>query len=547
VLMRSCLPISPPRPAWTYRLLAVLLVTGCAALRLVYLAQNCPLDLAPDEAHYWDWSRHLDWSYYSKGPLVAWLIRLSCSLLGPWSVSLTGTEMLAVRFPAVLCGSLLILSLYVLTVQVYGSDRLALGVLGLCLSFPAIAAGSSLMTIDSPYTCCWGWALVLGHRAIFRGSSWAWPAAGLVAALGILAKFNMLLWVPSVGLFLLTSREHRPLLFRRGFWVMALLASLGCLPILVWNLQNDWVTFQHLDALAHGMRQESSVRWLGPLVYVGEQFALLLGFWFVAWAGAMVAHRPWVEDDAGKRYLWWMSLPMFTVFLVFSVKTGGGELNWPLAAYLSGLVLAAGWLVGQLQSPRRWYRWVMAAGMGMATALGLLLLVFVHRSDWLWPVIEPLAGPPIAGRPYPLRVFDPTCRLRGWRTLAAEIDRLRAELRANEGQEPVLVATGWFLPGELGFYCTGHPTVYAIGVIQGDRHSQYDLWLPNPIHDPEAFKGRTFIIVGGLSDEVMEGFGWMSRPRKVEHRQDGRPLAGWIVTVGRDFRFFRIPHQNRAF
>src|SRR5437660_8913207 len=121
---------------WPYRLTAALLIVAAAVLRLLYLAFDCPLDLAPDEAHYWDWSRHLDWSYYSKGPLVAWLIRLSCSLFGPWSVELTGSEMLAVRLPAVLCGSLLLLSLYALTVQVFGSDRLALGVLALGLTFP---------------------------------------------------------------------------------------------------------------------------------------------------------------------------------------------------------------------------------------------------------------------------------------------------------------------------------------------------------------------------------------------------------------------------
>src|SRR5438552_6577273 len=111
--------------AWPWRLLAGLLVLAAAALRLTYLASDCPLDLAPDEAHSWDWSRHLDWSYYSKGPLVAWIIRASCEIFGNWSVSLIGSEMLAVRLPAVLCGTLLLLSLYILTVQVFASERLA--------------------------------------------------------------------------------------------------------------------------------------------------------------------------------------------------------------------------------------------------------------------------------------------------------------------------------------------------------------------------------------------------------------------------------------
>jgi len=40
----------------------------------IYYIQNGPLDLSPDEAHYWEWSRRLDLSYYSKGPMIAYLI-----------------------------------------------------------------------------------------------------------------------------------------------------------------------------------------------------------------------------------------------------------------------------------------------------------------------------------------------------------------------------------------------------------------------------------------------------------------------------------------
>src|SRR5437870_1267637 len=123
--------LTNPRPAmaaekWGCRGLAALAVLLAAALHLFCLARDCPLDLAPDEAHYWDWSRHLDWSYYSKGPLVAWLIRLACELFGGWSEALVGNQMLAVRLPALLCGVLLLLSLYVLTVQSFGSERQAL-------------------------------------------------------------------------------------------------------------------------------------------------------------------------------------------------------------------------------------------------------------------------------------------------------------------------------------------------------------------------------------------------------------------------------------
>src|SRR6266576_1162376 len=99
---------------WLIRSLALALIIAAAVLRIVYFGWLSPLDLSPDEAHYWDWSRHLDWSYYSKGPLVAYLIRAGCELAGGWSQRHTGNLMLAVRLPAVLCGSLLLVSVYVL-------------------------------------------------------------------------------------------------------------------------------------------------------------------------------------------------------------------------------------------------------------------------------------------------------------------------------------------------------------------------------------------------------------------------------------------------
>ena len=174
-----------------WRFLAGMLILAITVLRLAYLFFWCPLDLVPDEAHYWDWSRHLDWSYYSKGPLIAWLIRASCEFFGPLSQSITGSEMAAVRIPAVLCGSLMLGGLYLLTVQILHDERLGfLVVVGMMMQ-PVIALGSLLMTIDAPFTCCWTWALVTGHRAVMTDSRWNWILTGLLVGIGVLAKYTM--------------------------------------------------------------------------------------------------------------------------------------------------------------------------------------------------------------------------------------------------------------------------------------------------------------------------------------------------------------------
>jgi hypothetical protein len=522
-------------------ILATLLILGAACFRVVYLAGGGPLDLSPDEAHYWDWSRHLDWSYYSKGPLVAWLIRASCELTGAWAEQHTGSLTFSVRLPAVVCGAGLLASLYVLTVQVLGRPRLALGLVAGALTLPLVTAGSTLMTIDAPYTCLWGWALVFGYRAVTRGG-WAWEAAGLCVGLGILAKYTMVLFLPSLGLFLLMDRARRRLLFSSGFWSMTAVALVCCVPVLVWNSQHGWVTFRHVMRLAGLVPPDQQLRpggfhWLGPVFYLVGQAAMTLGFWFAAWVLGMVVFSPLRVRDTGVRYLWWLSAPMFLLFLAFSVRTRGGEMNWPVTAYLSGGVLAATWVALCLVSPRRWLRRLTSWALAGTCTLGLALTVAAHHSNFAHPLLESVSGPATVVQPHPLRRFDPTCRLRGWRTtLAARIDELRRQLTA-QGEDPVIVAGNWSLPGELGVYCAGHPDVYCMGLLQGDRHSQYDYW-GGPTQEPEKFRGRTFIVVGGAGVLLRVSFDRVEPPLWVEHEEDGRPVAGWYVHVCHGFRGF---------
>ncbi len=526
---------------WFWRGIAAILICGAAGLHLTFLARNCPLDLAPDEAHYWQWSQNLDASYYSKGPLVAYLIRASCEVAGDWSTSVCGHEGLAVRLPAVICGSLMLAGLYVLTVQCFGAERLAAVVVAGALTIPTLTVSHTIMTIDAPYTCCWAWALVLGHRVVFRNSAWAWPLLGLMIGLGILAKYTMVLWIPCAVLFLLVSKEHRQLLRRPGFWIACTIAGMCCLPILWWNWNNGWVTFRHVGGQA-GVDKPVLI-WAGPLRYVGGQIGVLFGVWFVVWALAMWRHRPGRECDPNRRYLWFLSVPQFVFFGLFSLKTDV-LLNWPVTAYLSGLVLASAWYVERLrelrESKRRW----LMAGAGMTAAAGLLAAILMHDTSSVRPLLAKMAGQPKFANDIPIRRFDPTCRMRGWRYLGTQIDLIRAEFK---GEAPILAASRWTTASELAFYCDGHPMVYSLGSALWDRQSQFDLWRPNPIRDPNEFLGRTFIFVdvGIVPPEIEGAFEKVETTRRIWYSEDGTPVAFWDVSICRGFRgFSKLPCQH---
>jgi hypothetical protein len=70
--------------------------------------------------------------------------------------------------------------------------------------------------------------------------------------------------------------------------------------------------------------------------------------------------------------------------------------------------------------------------------------------------------------------LDPTCRLRGWRQLAAQVDRKRA-LLPDPDQALLISATGRAAASELAFYMRSHPRTYVYNPT-GIAASQYDIW-----------------------------------------------------------------------
>jgi len=85
---------------------------GITIFRLWYIWQG-PFDLSPDEAHYWEWSRRLDLSYYSKGPMVAYIIA--------FFTKVGGNNEFSVRIGAVIIAAVVSILLYIMARDIFNS------------------------------------------------------------------------------------------------------------------------------------------------------------------------------------------------------------------------------------------------------------------------------------------------------------------------------------------------------------------------------------------------------------------------------------------
>lgn len=175
----------------------ILILLAIAACRAWYIT-HCPFDLSSDEAQYWEWSRRLDLSYYSKGPLVAYIIAASTHLFG--------NTVFGVRFPAVVLSALTSLVLFALATEMAescdpplaGRARVAGWSAALFVQvIPLFAVFGFAMTTDPPLILCWSvalwlfWRMARAWNATGRVSLEAAAALGAAIGLGLLAKYTM--------------------------------------------------------------------------------------------------------------------------------------------------------------------------------------------------------------------------------------------------------------------------------------------------------------------------------------------------------------------
>jgi 4-amino-4-deoxy-L-arabinose transferase-like glycosyltransferase len=473
--------------------------------RLWYLQQGY-LELSPDEAHYWEWSRRLDWSYYSKGPLVAYLIGLSTALGG-------STE-LFVRLPAVLLSAGTTVCVFGLLKALFYDVRLAL-VTAMCLhAVPLFAAGALLMTIDAPLVFFWSLMLWLVYRAVAEARPVYWYAAGIALAGGLLSKYAMGYVVISLWLFLATSPRYWRWLRHKEPYLMLAIGLVGFSPVIIWNLHHDAVSLKHVlgQAEVHqGVPLYLSLGTFGE--FLGSQAValspLLFGWMLIAMGMSLRAGLR--QRDDRWLFLFWGWAPTFTLMLLLSLRQKV-QANWAAPAYITALMATTAYVACQWGAGRRGLlRRLRAVAAAMAVLLALGMTVGLHD-----PTMFIRLGFPASA--------DPLVRLKGWRALARAVETLAGQML----EAPFLLSDRYQISSELAFYATGQPQTYNVNL--GRRLNQYDLWDGLP-----ALAGHAAIYVQPENPELPQAL------RAAFHTCEAGKLV-IIAELGHELkRFYLFP------
>lgn len=444
--------------------------------RYYYIATG-PLDLSPDEAHYWEWSRRLDLSYYSKGPLIAYIIAASTRLMGD--------TVFAVRFFAPIFLALTSIFIYKLAKELFpddGDDNKSACAAGLLLQItPLFAAYGILMTIDSPFIFLWTLSLYLFWKATDRNASKKvsfkpvrstqyssltyWLFLGLSVGFGLLTKYTMAFFYICALLFLIFSKEQRWRLKRKELYFAFVLSLLVFGPVIIWNTAHDWVTVKHTAGQAH-VAEGLKISFKHFFDFFGSQIGVItpLLFFMVIYGAVksrVTSYKLQVtsEDKSSSfvtrhssLFLFWFWAPIIIFFTLKSFQ-GKVQANWIMPAYITAFIASADFFLRKD---------MMKKGTRILLIISLIM-AFLAASVSHYPEFLNL----------PVKM-DPTSRLKGWKELGIKTKEVYNSMVSSGSKKVFIFSDKYQVSSELAFYMPDKPVTYCVNL--GSRMNQYDIW-----------------------------------------------------------------------
>jgi 4-amino-4-deoxy-L-arabinose transferase-like glycosyltransferase len=392
--------------------------------RLFILFQS-PIPLQVDEAQYLDWSRSLAAGYYSKPPLIAWIIagnNVICSGLGISQIE--GCARLGQPF-AILAASLSI------TATTWLVSKSILATAWTCFiasTLPFFGFYSLFATTDAWLLMFWSIALYLFVLAL-QESKWQiiyWALGGAAVGFGLLTKYSMAALLLSGLTWMIINRRIVSL----GPWLATSISILMFSPNILWNISNGFPTWNHHAEIAQISADSQtpsslSVHFSSVFEFIASQ-VVVAGPHLVFFMGVQVLNYrnyllPIYGDFPEKRKLI-LSLLFLATWIIIGLAviqafSSRAFANWAAPAYLSACTCLAVWLSDQSLKSRM--QRVLRKCLVLATLSGLTLsLTLIHL-----PGVAYYSGG-ILG--YKIRAVE---KLRGWKDLALWI---REETAVND-------------------------------------------------------------------------------------------------------------------
>ncbi|MDQ3551063.1 MAG: glycosyltransferase family 39 protein, partial [Bacteroidota bacterium] len=217
----------------------ILLVFIITKFILQYVLIHPVYELHRDEYLHLDQAKHLAWGYLSVPPLTSW---------NSYIILLLGNSEFWIKFFPALYGALTIVMVWVIIKELKG-NLFALVLGATCILLSVLLRINLLYQPNSLDILLWVTFYYLFLKYIHSGKpKWIYILA-VVTAVGFLNKYNIAFLILGFLPAVLLTR-HRVILLNKHLYFAVFLGLVIISPNLVWQYQNNFPVFTHLNQLA---------------------------------------------------------------------------------------------------------------------------------------------------------------------------------------------------------------------------------------------------------------------------------------------------------
>lgn len=501
-----------------YRLLILLLVSTT-----VRLVAGSIVELGNDEVYYINYALYPDLSHFDHPPMVGWFIQL-------FTLNLTFDSEGWIRLAAIVSGTLSTIIIYLIGVTL--SDKQTGWYAALLYNFSIygfVITGIFIMP-DSPQMFFWLLSILFlllamtpnvsanqvtsqstianstpsigvtsGSNITESGRAIYFLIAGMALGLALLSKYTSIFIIAGTFIYFLRHKEW----FGKWYSYGAVLIAFLCfIPVLIWNLDNDFISFtfhsDRVEVTQRLFRIDSFATELGGQILYNNPFN------FAITLAALLAffRKKLIPADDRVRLLIYIALPVIFIFLVISLFRSTLP-HWSGPAYITLIPLAALWLRQLTQGGLK--QQVLPKALKWSLGFIAILLFAALFQIFLGVFLNKGINPDTGKR---LGIKDITLDMYGWRQFGDKFSELHtADLKSGRmDSSAVIISHRWFPAANIDYYVakdldmdvltmapierthkyawiTGYRGGYKLGMDAYFISSSYDFQNPHHLYD----------------------------------------------------------------
>ena len=423
----------------------------------IYISKN--LGLGDDEAHYWQYSRHIELSYYDHPPVIAYLIKTTTLIFG--------NTPLSVRIGGIFCSVLFSIILFLFIKNMYDLKTGFFNVILFSL-IPVFFIGSIITIPDAPLSVFWLIYIFLIYKIINSENEKfiikTFYVSGVILGLALSSKYNAILLPFCTFLLLIFIKSKRKWLFKKYFYISLIIAFIIFSPVFIWNLDYNFIPFNY--QLTHGFGHYTNFKFPIPdfsifTKNIIAQSAYISPLLFVLLFITLFLIKYKNIDDK-TLFLLTFSIPVIFIFDFIGLFK---EIlpHWPVMGYIPLIILTNNYLLNNKNK--------FLIYLSYLISIILTLTIILHS---LYSII-----------PYG-KYFNPqldiTNELYGWKEAGEKIQEF-----LDKNNDYFILTHKHYIASQLAFYIPCRPKIFCIN----DYIDQYDFWQQNSIN----LDGKNFLFI----------------------------------------------------